>query len=315
MPDPIDLVMSRLGDPVYINFPEHIFFCPFCPDKVGSEDRKGHLYVNEERGYFCHRCESRGRIWWLLKVLGVSKTEMEGSVPEVIELRRDVLIHSIANVTAIPDPGVQLVDLPDNVDDVWNVPAVWTYAQSRGLNRFYCEYYGLMAWIDNLGNERLLFPDYTDKALVYWTARAVKDDVHPKYDAAKGSEKSFCVWNLNRVDVDYPIYVTEGVMSARSCGNNGVAIYGHYLSDAQTSLIARRSGAEGVRLVLDSDARQSSINAAEKFVRRGVPCGVVTLPGEKTDPDDLPVVELQQLLIDCKPLGEFGLERLRLKLV
>lgn len=314
MPDPISLVMSRLGDPVYISFPEHTFMCPFCPERVGSPDTKGHLYVNEEKGYFCHRCEARGRMAWLLKFLGVTESEMEGVAPETTDLRRDFVLQSIKSVGTVVDYSVQPVDLPENTDDVWNVPVVWEYAQGRGLNRFYCEYYNLLAWIDTRGDARLLFTDYVGDTLVYWTARRVDDKEYLKYEAAEGSEKSFCVWNLNRTKPDRPIYIAEGIISARSCGSNGVAIYGKYLSDAQTSLIANRAGPEGVCIVLDAPAKKNALAAADKFMRRGVPCRVVFLPGEETDPDDMPVESLQQILASCEPLGEFGLQRLKLEI-
>jgi hypothetical protein len=314
-PDIIALVASRIGEPVHVNWPEHLFHCPFCEKRMGTEDRKGHMYVHEENGYFCHRCEARGRIAWLLKVLGISEEEMQGPAPgDDVDIVRDL---SLLSPTTTTDIAVESVFLPDNVDYVWNVPPVWYYAnQRRGLSVFDCQHYGLLAWLDEYGHYRLLFPDYFGKKLVYWTARAVDDDVHPKYVCAEDSEKSLCVWNVENIRPDWPAYVAEGVMSARACGSNGMAIYGKYLSDAQLSLISRRVGKYGVRIVLDSGARKNALAIANKFMRYSlsgmppVPCGVVFLPGEKTDPDDLPHVQLQDLLLSCGTLDEVMLDRL-----
>lgn len=307
MRDVMDVIISRIGEPISVNFPEHLFHCPFCESREGSEDRRGHMYVNEEKGYFCHRCEARGSIVWLLRNLGVSQDEIESHIPDIVLVRQRT---GVPVSTPTPSP-IQPVAMPENVDDVWHVPAVWAYAQSRGLSRFDCEYYKLQAWIDNRGNPRLLFPDYTDNGtLVYWTARAVQDGVKPKYDAAKDSERSQCVWNLNRVRKDRPIYVAEGIMSARACGSNGVAIYGKFLSDPQMSLISNRAGPAGVRIVLDGEAWKSTFRAVKKFQRNGVPCGAVMLP-YKTDPDDMDPQTLSRMLLESQPLSSTGLLQLR----
>lgn len=315
MPDPIDLIASRLGDPITVNWPEHTFLCPFCIDRMGSEDRKGHLYVNEEKGFFCHRCEARGRIKWLFHVLGITQEEKKGSVPQLDAQRiREIEIASQGDKLKNQPAGIEPVFLPDRADYVHAHPEVWHYAVvRRGIREFEIERYGILSWVDDRGNPRLLFPDYQEGALVYWTARAVHDHVSPKYEAAKNSEKSMCVWNLDNVAPDRPIYVAEGIMSARACGRNGTAIYGKYLSDFQRHLISTRAGPYGVRIVFDSEAATSSLYATEKFIRAGTPCGIVKIPGVKVDPDELPGMELQPLLIGSNPMSDFDLQRFRLE--
>jgi hypothetical protein len=306
--------MSRLGEPTYVAWPEHQFRCPFCPDRVGSEDRKGHLYVNEEKGYFCHRCEARGRIPWLLRIIGITEEEMQGPAPSETDLLRP--LKFVAAPTQVVAQAVETVELPENVYKVWDVPEVHFYANRRGITNFDCDHYGLLAWYDNRGAARLLFPDYQGDSLVYWTARAVDPKVQPKYLCAEDSEKSLCAWNINRLQPDRPIYVAEGIMSARACGSNSTAVYGKYLSKPQMLMIARRSGESGVRIVFDSGAKQNALKAAEMFLRHATPCGVVLLPGDDTDPDEMlqrDLAGLHLLLLNSAPLNEDGLDRLRME--
>lgn len=311
MPDPMEMIIAKLGTPVSVNFPEYTFRCPFCIDRVGKEDWKGHLYVNEERGFFCHRCEARGRTFWLMKLLGITPEDMVGQAPEQIDLLRRAVQAATVSYQTTQDVAVQPVELPPDVDYVWNVPEVWAYAVKRGLSRYDCDYYRLLAYVDDFGTPRLLFPDYADgDVLVYWTARAVRDGASLKYRAADESEKSMCVWNLNRVLPDRPIYVAEGIMSARACGVNGVAIYGKYLSMEQAVMLAHRSGPHGVRMVLDADAQKNAIAGAIRLIELSVPCGVVTLP-EGNDPDEMPQGDLTGLLLNSTPMTQDNLARIR----
>lgn len=322
MGDSVDLVIDKIGDPVQVNFPEFRFRCPFCVDNAGKADWSGHLYVNPEKGYFCHRCEARGSFSWLLKQLGVTAEELQGQTPEYHDLIRQAWEAS-RKALSRPEQGfqgVEPVELPENVYEVWEVPEVLNYALNRrGLRPFDFHYYGLKAWIDQRGHPRLLFPDYTDDVLVYWTARAIYDHCEPKYMSASNSEKSMCVWNLNRVRPDRPIYVAEGIMSARACGTNGVAIYGKYLSEVQAAMLARRSSEHGVRIVLDAGKdswdkarmRKRVLAAVERLLRLNTPCGMVLLPGDGTDPDDMPREQLQELLLRSQPMTLDDISRVR----
>lgn len=313
MPDVMDAISVKLGDPVRVSFPEYLFYCPFCFDRIGSEDRSGHLYVNEEDGYFCHRCQARGSTRWLLRVLGVSPDEIRGPVPDLVRLRQRLIAgRKSSGVRLDSRDAVERVELPVNTDYPWNMPEVWSYVMKRGLSRFECEYYGLMGWIDDRNEYRLVFPDRLKGELVFWQARACRDGVKPKYDSPKGPKKSLCVWNIDNVDPDRPIYVCEGILSARACGRNGVAIYGKYLSRAQRSLIARRAKS-GVRVVLDGGAWKNTIKAAELFLRSRVEVGVVMLP-PKTDPDELRKEDsgsLTKMLLESEPLTDVGILKLK----
>jgi hypothetical protein len=95
-----------------------------------------------------------------------------------------------------------------------------------------------------------------------------------------------------------------------------VAIYGKWLSKPQLFLLARRVGKDGIRVVLDASAKRNAIRIAEMFMRHDppIPSGVVFLPGEETDPDDMPQAQLQNLLLSCGTLDETGLDLLRLEL-
>ncbi len=317
--DLIDVIADRLGPPVRISYPEHLFLCPFCIDKIGKEDTSGHLYVNEDAGFCCHRCNSQGSTRWLLRMLRISADDIAGPVPEMTALRVRAVMSSVLRGETSEDYVPPEVRLPENVDYPWNMPDVWNYAKKRCLSRFACEHYGLLGWIDKRNNTRLLFPDYVDGNLVFWQARAVEDGIEPKYRTVDGAEKSHCVWNLDRIDVSRPVYVAEGILSARACGTNGVALYGKSLSSVQLKMLRRKIGPSGVRIVMDGSAFSEAFEMARTLMRSRVPVGVVKLPG-KMDPDDMRYKhpeyrdELDRLLLQSQPLTESGLLRMRLNL-
>lgn len=293
----IDGIIARLGNPTSYSDPEYTFQCPFCEERGHGSDRKGKLYVNEDSAYFCFRCEARGGTIWLGKLLGMTDDEIQGAPPEVEELWRRILLDPVQKRA---DKVVQTLEMPE-VYDVGAVSDVRNYATDRGLSEFYWGHYGLKAYMDWRGDWRLLFPDYSDTGLVYWTARAVADTVEPKYDAPKESSKSICVWNLNRVDSSRPIYVAEGIFSARACGANAVASYGKYISDAQIWMIGRKAGPSGVRVVFDGDAREETLTAVQRFLKEGVPCGPVMIPAGE-DPDSLHASILAPLLLGSEAM-------------
>jgi hypothetical protein len=307
----IEHIFGSIGSPVRVHGKEHVFRCPFCEDRVGSTDKSGHLYVNEDAGFFCHRCECKGSFDWLLRLLKIDKSEIKIAAPELSShWQAEFRLRSIGNKKAISAASVRL---PPNVEDAWEVPEVYNYAMKRKLSLFDCTRYRLKSWLDDFNNYRLLFPDYSDDGiLVYWTARAINSGVNPKYVAAADSEKSNCVWNLQNVDSSRPIYVAEGILSAIACGRNGVAVYGRNVSDSQAAMIIKKSGPSGVRIVFDADARRNSLVAAEKFIRGNIPCGVVFLPTAGSDPDSTDPAELRDLLLSSSPVSLEFLNILRL---
>lgn len=308
MPGYIDAVIKRLGDPTYVNGDEHRFRCLFCP----TPDSKGHLFVNEEEGFFCHRCNTRGKPPKLLALLGITEEEVRGGPPEIQDLWRRLI------VSEEPKPErkqAREVTFPSNCCDVSEDVSVQQYARyRRGLTEFQCNWLGLKAWIDIKGNRRLLFPDEYDGKMVYWTARAIEDHVEPKYDSAPDSDKSLCVWNLWKIRPAHPIYVCEGIFSALACGSNGVAIYGKYLSYGQARMLAAQAGPQGVRIVLDREALDQTFEAGRRLQGVGVPVGAVVLPSGE-DPDSVDRHWLAGALLTSQILDETGWMKLRTQVV
>jgi len=291
----IDVLSQVLGDYRETSGNEHVFYCPFCLDVVGETDTTGHLYVNPDVGFFCHRCLSKGSVKRLLHLLGISKDDLAGLTPEAPSIRAYFSVGW--DETSTPDSLASTVLLPKDIYPVASVPDVHAYAISRGLTDYYCITHNIYAWLDGQEQWRLLFADYYEGALVFWQARTIGTR-RPKYLSAFGADKSKCVWNLERVNPEYPIYVAEGILSAIACGRNGVAIYGKYVSEVQLFLIASRCGEQGVRIVLDSDARANSFKALDLFLGINIPTGVVIMP-EGSDPDSMDEEVLADMLLSC----------------
>lgn len=311
----IEALIDRLGEPVRESQGEYVFMCPFCVDRIGKVDTKGHMYVNEEKGFFCHRCDAKGKVAWLLKQLKIEQLDLQGEVPELTQLRMRIM-EPDGNVRSPQEQNVHVpveVSLPENTMNVWDNYKILRYAMSRGLSLYDCAKYRLLGVIDKRGNERLLFTDYLDGKLVFWQARAIDDSVMPKYLTVEGVEKSHCVWNLSNVDNSRIIYIAEGIMSARACGRNGVAIYGKSLSYVQQKMIEGKVGSSGVGVVLDGSALSEAYRIAVKFIKSKIPVSIIKLPG-KSDPDELRKEDsnlLDRLLLDTHPMSDIDILRLR----
>jgi hypothetical protein len=224
-----------------------------------------------------------------------------------LDLRRQLYSISSENIY----DGVEEIELPENTQPVGTMLAVAEYALKRKLTPADWDFYKLRSWVDFEGHPRLVLTDYFEDKLVFWTARAIEYSVQPRYLSVPGGKKSFCVWNLSRINPNLPIYVAEGILSARACGTNGVAIYGKAISDVQVSRIANKAKA-GVRIVIDPDAKKNIYETTERFIGLGVETGAVILP-DGNDPDEMEPSQLAQILGDSKPMSEVDLIRLRME--
>lgn len=305
----VKAVSEKLGSPISYIEDEYRFYCPFCIKRLGKRDTKGHLYINfYVESYFCHRCNSTNSLSRLLKFLKIQSDDLIDYDVDISELQNRIMFLKEERETdKYTEPGE--VSFPEETYSAWEWHPTRSYAQKRGLTEEQCLRYDLRGYIDEKNVPRLLFPNYYKGKLTYWTARSC-DNSEPKYRSDMGGKRSKSIWNLDNIMPSAPICVAEGVLSAMACGINGVALYGKFLSSFQLEAIKSKAK-NGVRIILDSDAKKESIKAAKKFLSYGVPTGIVTLP-EGKDPDETDRVELQNLIINSKEMNEIDLLRLML---
>lgn len=274
---------------------EQVFFCPFCESRRGTPDTTGHLYVNEKRGKFiCHRCETRGTLAYLQKLLGF----------EEVALQEDAWRMKLqAALDPPPKPPAPVRELPR---DFCRMPAgseAYRYLMARGLAPEDLDYFQVGIGTANLrdvpeeerrhyaGRNRVVFPDFDREGkLCYWVARTYQDPPHKaKYKNAPWSAADE-VFHLARVPGPY-VVIGEGPLDAmvasRWTGRNAVCTYGKGVSPDQIIRLAEELPQVQVYYVaLDPDAPREGAHLASRLSARYKQVRLVSMP-EGQDPASL----------------------------
>lgn len=274
---------------------EQVFFCPFCESRRGTADMTGHLYVNERKGKFiCHRCEIRGTIAYLQKLLGFEHGALdEDTWREKLQAALDAPQKPQAIVRGLPR---DFAKLPAGSE-------AYRYLLGRGLSPEDMEYFHVGIGTADLrdiaeeerrfyaGKGRVVFPDYDREGnLTYWVARTYKDPPHKaKYKNAWWPARDE-VFHLARVPGPY-VVIGEGPLDAmvasRWTGRNAVATYGKGVSEEQVIRLAQElPKVHTYYVALDPDAPREANSLASRLAHRYLHVRLVQMP-EGQDPASL----------------------------
>ena len=236
--------------------------CPHCVDKVGKDDRKRCLAINTESGWFgCWRCKVRGRI----------------DVGERLQIRPPPETFSDSNTMSLPngfEPIYPRAGVPAQVLEPHR-----RYLEGRGISKAVCQAANVGGVIGNnywLG--RVLVPvERVDGTLAGWSARAINDQVEPKYRYPKGFKRATALFNKSILSVPTkePAFVVEGVFDALALWPHAVAVLGKP-TNAQEEIITRAN--RPLCIALDGDAWQEGWAFAMRLRVRGCFAIPVKLP-------------------------------------
>lgn len=101
--------------------------------------------------------------------------------------------------------------------------------------------------------DKIYIPVVFNGMLVGWQGRAYDDFTKPKYYLMPGMKKSLVMYNFDVADTFDDLVICEGVTDVWRVGPQGVAVFGHTLSQRQIELLIKRRDRGSVALCFDSD--------------------------------------------------------------
>lgn len=238
--------------------------------------RGGFLFANGSIGWNCFNCgyttrfdDTHGRpskkFISLLNGFGIPEDSVKA-----------ILMRNLASVLkheAIPNPQKAKEDTPFLQQPTIELPPhslpvmgdhEWcevarAYLESRAIAP---ETVRAFVSLDPKYEGRIILPvyDYTDERLVYWQARSM-DDSEPRFkNPVAGKETAiFNEAALHQHGNPAPIYVTEGIFDAWSCGSTGIAPMGSKLTEHVLHKF-RRASLRGKSLVFVIDKNDKNNN-------------------------------------------------------
>jgi len=215
--------LKQVGD-------ELLFYCPWCPERIGSVDETGNLQINEQKGLWnCWRCSAGGRL--------------EGGA------RYFPSVEPKGEVEALPDTVVKLNNLKlcKKVSD---------FFEERKIVP------GGFAWVD-MEDENPVFPIFFAGELVGWQKRYIDNKF---YYTAKNFSKSKYLYNYDFVKTR-SVLLMEGPLDCLKHKDIGVGTLGTSLTRVQISLLKKFSQ---VFIAFDVDAFQMSRKELKKLIFDGI---------------------------------------------
>lgn len=275
---------SILGDFRRTTTGEYNYCCPLCVRRVGSPDKKYHLYVNPTRylygirgWYYCHRCKSKGPLHRLTK---------EESVTARSVTEWSKFIKRIRGEFKESDKPKIDVTLPKDYVEIIKETQAYEYLRNRSISDEQIAFYNIGFGTQDIrqlepedvpyyaGSGRIIFPDYDDDGTcVYWVARTYKGH-KVKYKNPAQSNARDKIFNLVKASRYPTCVIAEGVISAIACGYNGVATYGKEVTQQQIDMLVS-VGFDHYCVAHDGDARKESLVLADKLERRGCSVSLV----------------------------------------
>ena len=266
--------------------------CPFCREQgLRFDDYK--LYVNcslSKKGglWWCHRCESKGRIKFDPLLSSGSNTDMYNQLDKWMN---DAIKGQESNQEEESDYFL----IPSNIPMPGTL--AWDYLIKRGINPSDMSFYNIR--IPGLNDSRSMFNRIVIPNRVIsniWTdmyvARTYVDD-KVRYKNPSLSKAHDLVFNLHRIPQNPDrLIINEGAINSIIAGRDSVATFGKHVSDSQLMLILEKNPKK-IYVSLDVDA----LDIAEDLCNRLVSYSdseiyLVELPTDSEHPKGLDASDL-----------------------
>lgn len=258
-------IISVMGDDfIPADKGELRYQCPFCKEQ-GHRYDDYKLYVNSYTGLFwCHRCESKGRIHFDSLLVSGSNTDVYGMLENMIsstssndESREDEESDYFMIPQGVPTPGT----------------LAWDYLINRGITPVDMSFYSIR--IPGIHDpkemfNRIIIPNRVISNI--WTdmyvARTYIDD-KIRYRNPPASKAHDLVFNLHRIPQNPDrIILNEGAINSIIAGNDSVAAFGKHVSDIQLMSILSKNPKK-IYVSLDTDARELAEELCDKIICYG----------------------------------------------
>ena len=250
--------------------------CPFCAERVGSDDDKYHLKIHmdpDKQVVHCFRCDySTNWVGFVIAVMGVTYIEALSELYVTPRVRSDMEDYVRSKFAPKPlDVISKEFDLPDDfqllsVTNLCDIPKSPLAARAR----MYLRKRGALkdAIKHNLGvaesvGFRVIIP--IEKG--YWQARRLFSWMEPKY-LNPSEPATDILFNAAALEMYDEVVVCEGFFSAITVGDNAVALIG---KEPTKEKIARlvSSNASSFIIALEAGAFLSMGKLADALRRAG----------------------------------------------
>jgi hypothetical protein len=236
------------------------FNCPVCiqrgQPRADTRNRCGVIYDSEGIGIHCFNCGAKLRykkgqllskgMEQFLVALGVPEKKVQELYFWAWELQRilrdssfeineqnPTFFHAGFPTVALPDNARPILELAEEGCIADDFIAVVEYLLSRGEDLKDATSYHWSPSTKNHMHRRLIVPFYYDDRIVGWTARAIDENIKPKY--FNNSPNGY-LFNCNVMNMDRKyLILTEGIFDALSI--DGVALQTNDLNDKKISWI------------------------------------------------------------------------------
>jgi hypothetical protein len=217
--------------------------CPICREGKSWGKKRRLYYFFKDDYFYCQNCgQSHTPYFWIKEVTGMSWKEIKADVEEFTGddiSFKEVFQNNIDPVYDIPDLPGECVNITDINQlrfyiDNWVVKKGLQYIRSRRLDTaIYSPKTYFICLADKYHKNRLVIPYYDQYGRVqtYTSRTFLEKDERRKYQLKFNSPKG--VFNLDKIDVDYPyIFPIEGPIDTMFL-KNGVGISGISMTEKQ----------------------------------------------------------------------------------
>lgn len=235
--------------------------CPICHEGESWGKKTRLFYIKKDDYLYCHNCGlSWTPFYWIKEACGLTfkeiKKELEGYS---FDFKYKILIdEQEEKVFELPVLPGECVNLKDSLQIKYfskykSVQIAKQYCEDRRLfsainspKTFYC------CINDKFHGNRLIIPYFDDKGKIecYASRKLLDSDTKAKYLLKFGSKKP--VFNLSRIDENYPyIFLFEGQIDSMFV-KNGVAVSGTKLTLEQEQILTSQFPFHNKIWVLDN---------------------------------------------------------------
>lgn len=284
----VSLFESVLGSSSPGTGTENIAFrCPNPSCKSKHSERPRKLELNIKKGsYHCWVCHERGSSF---KGLLIASKRAQQEHYDLLKSLVDESVDYSDFMKIGIDNAPPLIQLPTGAYPILSkrnplsLNAV-EYLIERGINKIDILRYNIHYVEGGRYGNRIIIPSYDEmNRMNYFTARALTDDVIPKYDGPKIPKRkiiqfeNFINWNL-------PVILVEGKFDAMAVVHNAIPLGGTYLSKRLMSKLSEYR--PDVYVCLDGEAFDYSIKICDRLYNKGFNVYNVELP-DGSDPSKL----------------------------
>jgi len=295
------------------------FLCPVCHETSGEQTKKKLVIRTDCFWAHCWVCLYKSR-----SVLGLIKKYHPDNLHEFMTEFADMLPSQEEEGHSKPFSATfnDLLEKEENLHENISVslpkgfvPLVGTknksvqmqeardYLFNRGLEIEDLWYYRFgVATQDAEYTDRVIIPSYgTDGILNFFTSRAIKKKIKPKYYGPKFPRETV-VFNEINIDWTKEVLLVEGPFDLVKCGPNTVPLLGSDLTKDYLLFQRIIENNTPVLLGLDNDAKEKTYNITKLLLSYDIEIRHLDIPNEYNDLGQLTKAQVKQLCETAKPI-------------